>query len=87
MAEGGTEKMTQNLGRADRAARAISAIPLVMCGVLAPLSLELRLAAFVAPAVYLLATAIAGTCLGYRLLGRSTCAVPARSGGGPDVRQ
>jgi hypothetical protein len=35
--------------------------------------LGVRLAAFSLPAVYLLFTAVAGSCLGYRLMGKSTC--------------
>jgi hypothetical protein len=70
--------MIRNVGNGDRVLRAIATVALLTCGVIAPLSLPLRLAAFVAPGVYLLFTAVAGTCLGYRLMGRSTC--PVRGG-------
>jgi hypothetical protein len=80
MAEGASN-MTRNVGKMDRTARALVAIPLAACSFLAPFTLEVRLAAFAAPAVYLLATALAGTCLGYLLLGKSTCPASAVSGG------
>jgi hypothetical protein len=69
--------MTQNLGRWDRIARLLAVLALTTCAVGAPFTLQVRLLAFAAPAVYLLATSLFGTCLGYRLLGRSTC--PATS--------
>jgi hypothetical protein len=40
---------------------------------MAPLSLGTRLVVFSLPAAYLLFTALAGTCLGYSLMGKSTC--------------
>jgi hypothetical protein len=66
--------MKRNVGTADRVARAIGALGLFTCAVMAPLPLDLRLAAFSLPAAYLLFTAVAGTCFGYRLMGKSTCA-------------
>lgn len=69
--------MTRNVGSFDRIARAATAAALATCSFLAPLSLGTRLAAFAIPAVYLLFTALKGTCLGYRLMGRSSC--PATS--------
>jgi hypothetical protein len=68
--------MKQNVGTADRVARVAAALGLFTCAALAPLPLGVRLAAFPPVAVYLLFTAVAGTCLGYSLLGKSTC--PAR---------
>jgi hypothetical protein len=65
--------MTRNVGNADRIARFIAVIPLVTCSFLAPLPLATRVVAFALPAVYLLFTALKGTCLGYRLMGWSTC--------------
>jgi hypothetical protein len=67
--------MMQNVGKLDRIARVLAVVVLMTCGVLAPLGLAVRLAAFVVPGVYLLGTALAGTCLGYRLLGMRTCPV------------
>jgi hypothetical protein len=65
--------MTRNVGNTDRIARFIAVIPLITCSFLAPLPLPTRVVAFAVPAVYLLFTALKGTCLGYRLVGRSTC--------------
>lgn len=70
--------MTRNVGRTDRLARTLVTIPLFVCGVLAPLPLAVRVLAFVLPAAYVLYTAISGTCLGYRVIGRNTCPVPER---------
>jgi hypothetical protein len=68
--------MTRNLGTIDRVLRVLGALVLMAAAVLAPLSLTTRLLAFAAPAVYILFTAGAGLCLGYAMLGRSTCAAP-----------
>jgi hypothetical protein len=67
--------MTRNVGTRDRLGRAVASMPLLMCALMAPLPLGARLLGFGAPAAYLLVTAAAGRCLGYRLLGRSTCPV------------
>jgi hypothetical protein len=53
--------------------RALAVLPLAACGVMAPFSLPLRLPAFGLPALYMLFTVLSGTCLGYRLMGKSTC--------------
>jgi hypothetical protein len=68
--------MKRNVGIGDRIARGIGALGMFTCAVMAPLPLGLRLAAFSLPAVYLLLTALAGTCLGYSLTGKSTCPAP-----------
>jgi hypothetical protein len=65
--------MKQNVGNRERVARSVAAVFMLVCSVLAPLSLAVRVAAFAVPAVYLLFTALRGTCIGYTLLGRSTC--------------
>jgi hypothetical protein len=52
---------------------------MVSCSVMAPLPLAARMATFGAMGAYLLFTALAGICFGYRLMGRSTChAEPGR---------
>jgi hypothetical protein len=71
--------MTRNVGTADRLARATAAAALLSCTFLAPLPLAVRLVAFLAPGLYMLGTALAGHCIGYRLMGRNTCALPSRS--------
>jgi hypothetical protein len=67
--------MTKNVGHWDRVGRAIAAVLMGTCAVMAPLPLVVRIAALGLPAVYIALTALAGTCLGYRLTGRSTCPV------------
>lgn len=68
--------MNRNVGSRDRWLRVLGAVPLAACALLAPYSLPLRLLAFGLPALYMLGTALFGSCLGYALMGRSTC--PAR---------
>jgi hypothetical protein len=46
---------------------------MLTCAVVAPLPLLVRVLALGACGLYLLFSALAGTCIGYRLLGRSTC--------------
>jgi hypothetical protein len=70
--------MIRNLGTLDRLARLVAALPLFVCSVMAPLPLAARVAAFALPACYMILTALAGSCLGYRLMGRSTCPAQAR---------
>ncbi len=71
--------MTRNVGSRDRTMRAFAAVLLLTCSVAAPLPLEVRIAGFGVLGAYLLLTALAGSCLGYRLLGRSTCPVEPRT--------
>jgi hypothetical protein len=65
--------MTRNVGNADRIARLIAATALGVGALAAPFAPALRLAAFGLPAIYMVGTALVGTCLGYRLIGMSTC--------------
>jgi hypothetical protein len=65
--------MSKNVGALDRWGRGILGAALVVSAVLAPLSLPVRLLGFGLTAGYLFVTALSGTCLGYRLMGRSTC--------------
>jgi hypothetical protein len=67
--------MAKNVGSWDRAARAVAALSMLVCAVMAPLPLYVRLAGLALPGLYVAVTALAGTCLGYRLIGRSTCPV------------
>ena len=48
---------------------------MVSCSIFAPLGLGVRIAALGVSGVYMLLTALGGTCLGYRLMGVSTCPV------------
>lgn len=70
--------MTRNVGSGDRIARGLAALALLTCTVAAPLPLPTRLIAFGLSGVYLLFSALAGTCFGYRLMGKSTCPVEPR---------
>lgn len=65
--------MSKNLGSLDRFLRALAALSLLSCSVLAPFSLTIRLLAFGLPGAYFLFSTMTGTCLAYRMLGRSTC--------------
>ena len=67
--------MTKNVASWDRVGRGVMAAVMLTCAVMAPFSLPLRLAVFALPALYVAFTALAGTCLGYRLMGYSTCPI------------
>ena len=69
--------MTKNVASWDRVGRGVMAGVMLICAVMAPFSLTVRLAAFALPALYMAFTALAGTCLGYRMMGYSTCPVSA----------
>ncbi len=70
--------MNKNVGTADRIARAVAGVGMLLCSVMAPLPWAVRVAALGGMGVYMLFTALAGTCLGYRLIGRSTCPIESR---------
>jgi hypothetical protein len=65
--------MKRNIGSIDRVVRVAVALALFTAAALSPLSLGVRLLALAAPAAVLLLTALTGRCLGYRVLGMSTC--------------
>jgi hypothetical protein len=65
--------IVSNVAGWDRVLRALGALAMVGGAVFAPLPLEVRVPAFGALAGYLVFSALAGTCFGYRLMGRSTC--------------
>lgn len=67
--------MKRNVGNWDRIFRGLAGLGMVVCSVMAPLPLVLRVAAFGVGGVYMMFTALAGTCLGYRMMGRSTCPI------------
>jgi len=70
--------MEKNLGKNDRAARVLAVVGLLTCSIFSPLPLLVRVPAFGLMAAYLVYTVLSGTCLGYALLGRSTCTAPGR---------
>jgi hypothetical protein len=65
--------MKQNVARRDRVIRAVAGVGMLAAGVFAPLPALVRLLALGGGGVYMLATAVFGACLGYRMLGISTC--------------
>ena len=67
--------MQNNLATWDRIFRVLAALLLEAGAVWSPLpeSTGLRVAGFGLMGAYMLYTALAGTCLGYRLIGFSTC--------------
>jgi hypothetical protein len=67
--------MKKNVGNGDRIVRALGGAALLFCAYLAPLPLSIRLGAFGLMGTYLVFTALGGACLGYALMGKSTCAI------------
>jgi len=67
--------MKRNVARWERIARALAGGGLLAGSFWAPLPPLARLLAFGGGGIYLLATALAGTCLGYKMLGISTCPI------------
>ncbi len=65
--------MKKNVGHRDRLFRALGGAAMLSCSVMAPLPLALRVGVFGSLGAYLLLTALLGSCLGYALMGRSTC--------------
>jgi len=69
--------MEKNLGSMDRAARSLGATAMLVAAFVAPVQTAIRVG-LGGTAVYLVLTALAGTCLGYRMMGRSTCPAKLR---------
>lgn len=67
--------MTRNAASWDRVLRALGGVAMMVGGVLAPLPLPVRALAFGGVGLYLVGTALVGSCLGYRLMGISTCPI------------
>lgn len=70
--------MTRNVGNGDRIMRALGGASLLTCSLLAPLPLAVRVGVLGPMGVYLLVTTLVGTCIGYALMGKSTCPGGAR---------
>ena len=68
--------MKRNVGNVDRIFRILGSVALTTCAILAPVPLAVA-AIFGIMGCYLFLSALAGSCLGYRLMGRSTCPVEA----------
>jgi hypothetical protein len=65
--------MNRNVATWDRIARALGAAAMLVCSAIAPFSILVRVLLLALPGLYLLGTVLFGRCLGYRLLGWSTC--------------
>ena len=63
----------KNVGNGDRIARVVGSALLVGAAFFAPLPAAVALPVFLGLAGYMLATALIGTCLGYKMMGMSTC--------------
>jgi len=55
--------------------RAVAGVGMIACSVLAPLPAMVRVLALGLGGAYMLATALFGACLGYKIVGISTCPV------------
>jgi hypothetical protein len=64
--------MTKNVGAWDRALRVVGAAGATVGAVVAPWPAWVRVLLLGGTALYLAWTALAGSCLGYTLMGRST---------------
>ena len=64
----------KNLGNTDRAVRAIVAVALFIAAFIAPVPMMVAVG-FALTGVYMIGTTLVGTCLGYKLIGVSTCPV------------
>lgn len=69
--------MNQNLGNADRIARILVAIAGLLAVVATPLALAVKVV-IALNVLYLVGSSLVGTCLGYKLIGVSTCPIKAR---------
>ncbi|MEO8554849.1 MAG: DUF2892 domain-containing protein [Kofleriaceae bacterium] len=67
--------MKPNVGNPERILRAVIGILMLTSSVVAPVSLALRVGLFGILGGYMVFTALAGSCLGYRMMGRSTCSM------------
>ena len=67
--------MKKNVSNRERALRALAGGGMLVGSIMAPLPWLVRVVAFGGGGVYVLATALVGTCLGYRMMGISTCPV------------
>lgn len=69
--------MRKNVGSLDRVMRSLGGVAMLLGAFLAPLQLGVRVG-LGATGVYMVLTALAGTCLGYRMMGMSTCPMEHR---------
>jgi hypothetical protein len=69
--------MKKNVGSLDRVARGLGASGMIVAALVAPWELWLRIGVG-ATGAYVLLTAFVGTCVGYRLVGLSTCPLESK---------
>jgi len=69
--------MKKNVGLVDRAMRCFGALAMIAVAFIVPAQAVIRFG-LGASGLYVLFTAVAGTCLGYRLMGLSTCPLERR---------
>jgi hypothetical protein len=67
--------MKQNAANLDPVHRAMAGLAMLAGAFLAPVPLLTRVLALGGVGAYMLGSALVGTCLGYRLIGISTCPV------------
>ena len=65
--------MKQNVASWDRALRAIAGAGMIVGSIFAPLPILVRVLVLGGGGLYMLETALVGTCFGYKMLGISTC--------------
>lgn len=73
--------MKHNIASWDRIVRVIAGLTMLTSSFFVPLPLLVRVLALGLGGVYMVATALVGTCLGYKLMGVSTCPVQQRRDG------
>ena len=66
--------MANNLGSADRIARVIASVALFVGAAAAPVPPLVQIA-LALTGLYMLGSSLVGTCLGYKLIGVSTCPI------------
>lgn len=70
--------MNHNVGSWDRALRTLMGAAMLVGAFVTPFSLAVRVLVFGGMAAYILMTALSGTCLGYKMMGMSTCPLPRK---------
>ena len=69
--------LNPNLGNADRTVRAITAVAMLIASFTTPVPL-MAAVGLALTGVYMIGTSLVGTCLGYKLIGVSTCPIKQR---------
>jgi hypothetical protein len=72
--------MSQNLGNADRIARVLAAVAMLVASIFAPVPMIAHVGLALTGA-YLIGSSLVGTCLGYKLIGVSTCPIKQQRAG------